>query len=104
MEALKLEEYLHTHIPLARAMQVHVIDASQGFYRGHAQLACRSVMNVTFRLPGEELEKKFLAEAANHWALAPEAAARLEAAIAAACARSGTETREPDVDPAVEMG
>jgi len=41
-----------------------VIDASNGFYRGHAQPDCRSVMNVTFRLPNDELEKKFLAEAA----------------------------------------
>jgi phosphoserine aminotransferase len=44
-------------------MLYEVIDASQGFYRGHAQPDCRSVMNVTFRLPSEELEKKFLAEA-----------------------------------------
>lgn len=27
MEALKLEEYLHAHIPLSQAMQVHVVDA-----------------------------------------------------------------------------
>lgn len=40
-----------------------VIDESDGFYRGHARPECRSVMNVTFRLPTEELEKKFLAEA-----------------------------------------
>ncbi len=40
-----------------------VIDASQGFYRGHSQPECRSVMNVTFRLPHEDLEKKFLSKA-----------------------------------------
>ena len=34
-----------------------------GFYRGHAHKECRSRMNVTFRLPGEELEKKFAKEA-----------------------------------------
>jgi phosphoserine aminotransferase len=34
-----------------------------GFYRGHAHKDCRSRMNVTFRLPGEELEKKFATEA-----------------------------------------
>jgi phosphoserine aminotransferase len=34
-----------------------------GFYRGHAQKDSRSRMNVTFRLPGEELEKKFVREA-----------------------------------------
>jgi phosphoserine aminotransferase len=40
------------------------IDASHGFYRGHAEVGSRSGMNVTFRLPNEDLEKKFLAEAA----------------------------------------
>jgi len=30
-----------------------------GFYRGTAQPASRSLMNVTFRLPSEELEKRF---------------------------------------------
>jgi phosphoserine aminotransferase len=30
-----------------------------GFYRGHAHKDSRSLMNVTFRLPSEELEKKF---------------------------------------------
>ena len=38
------------------------IDATD-FYRGHADVDCRSPMNVTFRLPSEELEKKFAAEA-----------------------------------------
>src|SRR5260370_1280848 len=38
------------------------IDAT-GFYRGHADGDCRSIMNVTFRLPSEELEKEFTAEA-----------------------------------------
>jgi phosphoserine aminotransferase len=38
------------------------IDATD-FYRGHADVDCRSPMNVTFRLPSEELEKKFTAEA-----------------------------------------
>jgi phosphoserine aminotransferase len=33
------------------------------FYRGHAQEDSRSRMNVTFRLPSEELEKKFAKEA-----------------------------------------
>jgi phosphoserine aminotransferase len=34
-----------------------------GYYRGHAQKDSRSRMNVTFRLPSEELEKKFAKEA-----------------------------------------
>jgi len=39
------------------------IDASGGFYRPHADPDSRSNMNVTFRLPSEELEKEFVAEA-----------------------------------------
>ena len=39
------------------------IDESNGFYKGHAQPDSRSIMNVTFRLSGEELEKKLIAEA-----------------------------------------
>jgi phosphoserine aminotransferase len=38
------------------------IDATD-FYRGHADHDSRSIMNVTFRLPSEELEKKFASEA-----------------------------------------
>jgi phosphoserine aminotransferase len=37
------------------------VDRSGGFYRGHAEPASRSLMNVTFRLPSEELEKQFVA-------------------------------------------
>jgi phosphoserine aminotransferase len=36
---------------------------SDGFYRGHAEKAARSLMNVTFRLPSEELENQFVEEA-----------------------------------------
>jgi phosphoserine aminotransferase len=39
------------------------IDQSGGFYRGHARTDSRSRMNVTFRLPSEELEKAFVKEA-----------------------------------------
>jgi phosphoserine aminotransferase len=38
------------------------IDATE-FYRGHADSDSRSIMNVTFRLPSEDLEKKFANEA-----------------------------------------
>ena len=37
------------------------IDRS-GFYRGHAKPDSRSTMNVTFRLPSEDLEKQFVRE------------------------------------------
>jgi phosphoserine aminotransferase len=39
------------------------IDASGGYFRGHAQPESRSRMNVTFRLPNEELEAQFVGEA-----------------------------------------
>jgi len=38
------------------------IDSTE-FYRGHADPDSRSIMNVTFRLPSEDLEKKFATEA-----------------------------------------
>ncbi|WP_298817231.1 3-phosphoserine/phosphohydroxythreonine transaminase [Chloroflexus sp.] len=45
------------------AMVYAAIDESNGFYAGHAAPAARSLMNITFRLPSPELEKKFLSEA-----------------------------------------
>jgi phosphoserine aminotransferase len=45
------------------ALLYGAIDGSGGFYRGHAQVGSRSRMNVTFRLPSEQLEKAFLEEA-----------------------------------------
>jgi phosphoserine aminotransferase len=39
------------------------IDESEGFYRNPVDPAVRSHMNVVFRLPSEELERAFLAEA-----------------------------------------
>jgi phosphoserine aminotransferase len=39
------------------------IDASDGFYAGHAEKSARSLMNVTFRLPSPELENQFCVEA-----------------------------------------
>jgi phosphoserine aminotransferase len=45
------------------ALLYDVLDASDGFYVGHARPECRSAMNVTFRLPSEALEKEFLAGA-----------------------------------------
>lgn len=47
-------------------MLYEVIDASGGFYQGHAKPEDRSLMNVTFRLASPELEKKFVTEAAAH--------------------------------------
>lgn len=39
-----------------------VLDESK-FYKGHARKDSRSLMNITFRLPTEELEEKFIKEA-----------------------------------------
>ncbi|MFD0717531.1 3-phosphoserine/phosphohydroxythreonine transaminase [Paenibacillus sp. GCM10027626] len=42
------------------------IDGSGGFYRGFADAASRSQMNITFRMPTEELEKQFIKESEQH--------------------------------------
>jgi phosphoserine aminotransferase len=45
------------------ALIYNAIDESNGFYFGHAVADSRSLMNITFRLKSEELEKQFLADA-----------------------------------------
>jgi phosphoserine aminotransferase len=40
-----------------------VIDESGGYYTGHAEKDSRSIMNVTFRLPSDELGAKCISEA-----------------------------------------
>ena len=46
-----------------KAGKLYVEIDRTGFYRGTAQKDSRSLMNVTFRLPTEELEKQFVKEA-----------------------------------------
>jgi phosphoserine aminotransferase len=46
-----------------KARKIYDVIDSTDFYRGHAAPDSRSNMNVTFRLPSEELEKKFTTEA-----------------------------------------
>jgi phosphoserine aminotransferase len=46
------------------AILYDAIDSSDGYYTGHADRNCRSLMNVTYRLPSEDLEKQFCSEAA----------------------------------------
>jgi phosphoserine aminotransferase len=41
------------------------IDSSDGYYKGHAEKESRSLMNITFNLANEELEKKFVAESTS---------------------------------------
>jgi len=45
------------------ALLYDALDSSDGFYRGTVKPDSRSIMNVTFRLPSEELEEKFVSEA-----------------------------------------
>lgn len=59
-------EAMASHNEEKAAYIYNAIDDSNGFYRGHAEKEDRSLMNVTFRLPDEELEKAFLAEAAQN--------------------------------------
>jgi phosphoserine aminotransferase len=42
------------------------MDDNSDFYRGTADRDSRSLMNVTFRLPSEDLEKKFISEGAEN--------------------------------------
>jgi phosphoserine aminotransferase len=49
-----------------KAAQLYdAIDESGGFYRGHADAGSRSLMNVTWRLPDEDLENTFVREATD---------------------------------------
>ena len=48
------------------SMLYELIDGSGGYYNCPVDVACRSHMNVVFRLPTEELEQKFLSEAGEH--------------------------------------
>ena len=45
------------------ALLYEAIDGSEAFYRGRAAAEARSLMNVTFRLPGEDIERAFVSEA-----------------------------------------
>ena len=49
---------------IAKAKYIYdAIDNSNGFYKGTVQKDSRSLMNITFRLPSEELEDAFIKEA-----------------------------------------
>ncbi len=56
-------EKMHALNQAKSAMLYDVIDSSNGFYTRHAQAECRSLMNVVFRLPSDDLTKLFLSEA-----------------------------------------
>jgi phosphoserine aminotransferase len=50
-------------VNLRKANKLYAEIDRTGFYRGHAAADSRSRMNVTFRLPSEDLEQKFATEA-----------------------------------------
>ncbi len=54
---------LHAHNQAKCKLLYEVLDAHPKFYQGHAAPECRSLMNVTFRLPSDELTTKFVSEA-----------------------------------------
>lgn len=49
---------MEAHNRAKAALLYDVLDGE--FYKGHAQPDCRSLMNVTFRVPSEDLEKAFV--------------------------------------------
>jgi len=53
---------MEKHNARKAALIYEAIDGSGGFYKGHALKESRSLMNITFRLPSEELESAFAAE------------------------------------------
>jgi len=56
---------MHDRNRAKAAVLYEAIDASEGFYRGHAAPEARSLMNVTWRLPSEDLERAFVEEAGD---------------------------------------
>ena len=46
-----------------KAQMIYDVLDNSSFYKAHAAKNSRSLMNITWRLPNEELEKKFVAEA-----------------------------------------
>jgi phosphoserine aminotransferase len=58
-------EAMHRRNREKAALLYASIDASDGFYRGHADPGARSLMNVTFRLPEPGLDTAFVEAAAD---------------------------------------
>lgn len=56
-------EAIAQHNTVKAELIYNTIDRSGGFYRGHARVQSRSNMNITFRLPDEQLEAQFAKEA-----------------------------------------
>lgn len=52
---------VHQHNAAKAKLLYDVLDGSPEFYKGHAQPGCRSLMNVAFNLPSDDLTAAFLA-------------------------------------------
>ena len=61
LKKLGMEKVAANNVKKAKAIY-DAIDASAGFYKGHADKESRSLMNITFIMDSPELEKKFVAE------------------------------------------
>ena len=61
LKKLGLAHVAANNVKKAKAIY-DAIDASVGFYKGHADKESRSLMNITFTMDSPELEKKFVAE------------------------------------------
>lgn len=61
LKKLGLAHVAANNVKKAKAIY-DAIDASAGFYKGHADKESRSLMNITFTMDSPELEKKFVAE------------------------------------------
>lgn len=48
---------------MAKAKQIYDVLDSSKFYKGHAEVGSRSLMNITFRTPNEQLDEMFVKEA-----------------------------------------
>ena len=59
-------DQIHQNNIAKSKMLYDVIDGSNGFYTGHAEANCRSIMNVVFKMATSELDQKFVNEAAEN--------------------------------------
>jgi phosphoserine aminotransferase len=85
---------MHEQNQAKAALLYETIDRSQGFYRGHAQPACRSLMNVTFRLPDDATQDAFLKQAEArglHYLKGHRSVGGIRASIYNAMPREGVE-------------
>src|SRR5690606_2720654 len=59
-------EKMHAHNQQKAARLYEVLDKYPALYQGHAEKDARSLMNVTFRLPSDDLTSTFLSQAREH--------------------------------------